>query len=33
MAVSEAAVGFALVLSYFRRKKTYDADDLNELKG
>lgn len=33
MAVSEAAVGFALVLSYFRQKKTYDADELNELKG
>ncbi|MGA2532486.1 MAG: NADH-quinone oxidoreductase subunit NuoK [Candidatus Aminicenantales bacterium] len=33
MAVSEAAVGFALILSYFRRKKVYDADELNELKG
>jgi NADH:ubiquinone oxidoreductase subunit K len=33
MAVSEAAVGFALVLSYFRQKKTSDADELNELKG
>jgi len=33
MAVSEAAVGFALVLSYFREKKTSDADELNELKG
>ncbi len=33
MAVSEAAVGFALVLSYFRQKKTYDTDELNELKG
>lgn len=33
MAVSEAAVGFALVLSYFRRKKTYDTDQLNDLKG
>jgi NADH-quinone oxidoreductase subunit K len=33
MAVSEAAVGFALVLSYFRQKKTYDAGELNELKG
>ncbi len=33
MAVSEAAVGFALVLSYFRQKKTYDAEELNELKG
>jgi len=33
MAVAEAAVGFALILSYFRRKKTYDIDKLNELKG
>jgi NADH-quinone oxidoreductase subunit K len=33
MAVSEAAVGFALVLAYFRRKKTYDTDQLNDLKG
>jgi len=33
MAVAEAAVGFALVLSYFRQKKTYDIDELNELKG
>jgi NADH-quinone oxidoreductase subunit K len=33
MAVSEAAVGFALVLSYFRSKKTYDVDEMNELKG
>jgi len=33
MAVSEAAVGFALVLSYFRQKKTYDVDELNDLKG
>jgi len=33
MAVSEAAVGFALVLSYFRQKKTYNTDELNELKG
>ena len=33
MAVSEAAVGFALVLSYFRQKKSYDTDGLNELKG
>jgi NADH:ubiquinone oxidoreductase subunit K len=33
MAVAEAAVGFALVLSYFRQKKTYDTDELNELKG
>ncbi len=33
VAVSEAAVGFALILSYFRQKNTYDTDDLNELKG
>ncbi len=33
VAVSEAAVGFALVLSYFRQKKTYDTDHLDELKG
>jgi len=33
VAVSEAAVGFALVLSYFRQKKTYDTDALNDLKG
>jgi NADH-quinone oxidoreductase subunit K len=33
MAVSEAAVGFALVLSYFRQKKTYNTVELNELKG
>jgi NADH-quinone oxidoreductase subunit K len=33
MAVAEAAVGFALVLSYFRQNKTYDIDELNELKG
>jgi NADH-quinone oxidoreductase subunit K len=33
MAVSEAAVGFALVLSYFRQKKTYDIDELRDLRG
>ncbi len=33
MAVSEAAVGFALILSYFRQKKTYSTDELNDLKG
>ena len=33
MAVSEAAVGFALILSYFRQKRTYSSDELNELKG
>lgn len=33
MAVSEAAVGFALVLAYFRQKKSYDVDALDELKG
>ena len=33
VAVSEAAVGFALVLSYFRQRKSYDTDDLNALRG
>ena len=33
VAVSEAAVGFALVLAYFRQKKTYNTDELNDLKG
>jgi len=33
MAVAEAAVGFALVLAYFRRKRTYDVDELTELRG
>jgi len=33
IAVSEAAVGFALILSYFRQKRTYNTDELNELKG
>jgi NADH-quinone oxidoreductase subunit K len=33
MAVSEAAVGFALVLSYFRQKKTSDPGVINDLKG
>jgi NADH-quinone oxidoreductase subunit K len=33
MAVSEAAVGFAMVLAYFRQKKRYDVDALDELKG
>jgi NADH-quinone oxidoreductase subunit K len=33
MAVAEAAVGFALVLAYFRGKKTYDIDELRDLKG
>jgi NADH-quinone oxidoreductase subunit K len=33
MAVAEAAVGFALALSYFRQKKTYDLDEINDLKG
>jgi NADH:ubiquinone oxidoreductase subunit K len=31
--VSEAAVGFALVLAYFRQKKSYDVDALDDLKG
>lgn len=33
VAVSEAAVGFALVLASFRRKGSSDAGHLNELKG
>jgi len=33
MAVAEAAVGFALVLAYFRQKQTYDVDDLRGLRG
>jgi NADH-quinone oxidoreductase subunit K len=33
MAVSEAAVGFALVLAYFRQNKTYDIDRLRKLRG
>jgi NADH-quinone oxidoreductase subunit K len=33
IAVSEAAVGFSLVLAYFRQKKTYNTDELNDLKG
>lgn len=33
MAVAEAAVGFALILSYFRQNKTYDLDKINDLKG
>ncbi len=32
-AVSEAAVGFALVLSYFRQNKTYDTDSVKDLRG
>ncbi len=33
IAVSEAAVGFALVLSYFRQHKSYDTDWLKDLRG
>ena len=33
IAVAEAAVGFALILSYFRHKETYNLDEINELKG
>ena len=32
-AVSEAAVGFALVLAYFRKRQVYDTDHLDGLKG
>jgi len=33
MAVAEAAVGFALILAYFRQKKTYNLDEISDLKG
>ncbi len=33
VAVAEAAVGFALILSYFRHRDTYDLDRMNDLKG
>lgn len=33
IAVAEAAVGFALALAYFRHKRTYNLDEINELKG
>ncbi len=33
IAVAEAAVGFALILSYFRHKETYNLDEINDLKG
>ncbi|MFH0977244.1 MAG: NADH-quinone oxidoreductase subunit NuoK [Spirochaetota bacterium] len=33
IAVAEAAIGFALALSYFRHKTTYDLDEISELKG
>ena len=33
MAVAEAAVGFALILSYFRHRATYNLDEINDLKG
>jgi NADH-quinone oxidoreductase subunit K len=33
MAVAEAAVGFALILAYFRQNRTYDLDQINDLKG
>jgi NADH-quinone oxidoreductase subunit K len=33
VAVAEAAIGFALALSYFRHKTTYDLDEISELKG
>jgi len=33
IAVSEAAVGFALILSYFRHRQTYDLEEINNLKG
>ncbi len=33
MAVAEAAVGFALVLAYFRQRQSYDVDELRDLRG
>ena len=33
VAVAEAAVGFALILSYFRQRETYNLDEINDLKG
>jgi len=33
IAVAEAAVGFALMLSYFRHRETYSLDEINDLKG
>jgi NADH-quinone oxidoreductase subunit K len=33
MAVAEAAVGFALILNYFRHHESYDLDEISELKG
>jgi NADH-quinone oxidoreductase subunit K len=33
IAVAETAVGFALALSYFRQKKTYNLDEISDLKG
>ncbi len=33
MAVAEAAIGFALMLSYFRHRESYDLDEMTDLKG
>jgi NADH-quinone oxidoreductase subunit K len=33
MAVAEAAVGFALMLNYFRHRESYDLDEMTDLKG
>jgi NADH-quinone oxidoreductase subunit K len=33
MAVAEAAVGFALMLGYFRHKESYNLDEISDLKG
>jgi len=33
LAAVEAAVGFAIVINYFRTKKAVDLDQINLLKG
>ncbi len=33
VAAAEVVVGLAIVMSVFRRRKTADVDDLNELRG
>ncbi len=33
IAVAEAAVGFALMLSYFRHRESYSLDEITDLKG
>lgn len=33
MAVAEAAIGFALIISYFRHLPTYNLNEMSDLKG